>query len=56
MLQEPNRRSTFGFIIPDQDFTDNSDIDWNASLREIDRQLFDKYNITAEEQKFLGVA
>lgn len=56
MLQEPNRRSTFGFIIPDQDFTDNSDIDWNASLSEIDKQLFDKYNIIAEEQKFLGVA
>lgn len=56
MLQEPNRRSTFGFIIPDQDFTDNSDIDWNTSLSEIDKQLFDKYNITAEEQKFLGVA
>ena len=56
MLQEPNRSSVFGFIIPDQDFTDDSDISWDASLEEIDKQLFDKYNITAEEQRFLGVA
>lgn len=55
-LQEPNRRSSFGFIIPDQDFSDNSDINWNASISEIDKQLFAKYNITTDEQKFLGVA
>ena len=55
ILQEPNRSSVFGYIIPDQDFTDNSDINWNATLSEIDRQLFEKYNITAEDQRFLGV-
>lgn len=56
MLQEPNRSSVFGYIIPDQDFSDNSDINWNASISEIDKQLFAKYNITTDEQKFLGVA
>lgn len=55
MLQEPNRRSTFGFIIPDQDFSDNSDIDWDKSIEAIDKQLFKKYGITAEEQKVLGL-
>ena len=56
ILQEPNRSSVFGFIIPDQDFTDKSDINWDSSLSDIDKQLFEKYNITVEEQKFLGVA
>lgn len=55
MLQEPNRRSTFGFIIPDQDFSDNSDIDWDKPIEAIDEQLFKKYGITTEEQKTLGI-
>lgn len=55
MLQEPNRRSTFGFVIPDQDFSDNSDINWDKPIESIDKQLFEKYGITAEEQKVLGV-
>ena len=54
-LQEPNKSSSFGYVIPDQDFSNNSDIDWSKDLTEIDRQLFQKYNVTEEEQKFLGV-
>lgn len=53
-IQEPNKRSSFGFVIPDQDFSDNSDIDWSQSIEDIDEQLFRKYNITAEEREFLG--
>ena len=52
-LQEPNRRSTFGEIIPLQDFTDNSDIDWSKSIHEIDLQLYNKYNLTQEEIDFI---
>lgn len=32
-----------------QDFTPQSDIDWNKSVTEIDKQLFDKYGFTPEE-------
>lgn len=52
-LQEPNRRSTFGDIIPLQDFTDKSDIDWSKSISEIDKQLYKKYNLTQEEIYFI---
>lgn len=55
MLQEPNRSSVFGYIIPDQDFSDNSDIDWDKPIETIDEQLFNKYGITAEEQRILGI-
>jgi hypothetical protein len=53
LLQEPNRRSTFGDVILDQDFTSNSDIDWTKSIEEIDRQLYKKYGLTKEEISFI---
>ena len=40
-------------ILPLQDFTDKSDIDWNKSIPEIDRQLYKKYNLTDEEIAFI---
>ena len=52
-LQEPNRRSSFGFIIPLQDFTENSDIDWTKSIQEIDKQLYKKYDFSEEEIAFI---
>lgn len=52
-LQEPNRRSSFGFIIPLQDFTEKSDIDWTKTIHEIDEQLYKKYNLTQEEIDFI---
>lgn len=55
LLQEPNRRSSFGDIIPDQDFSTRSDINWNGSLAEIDQQLFQKYSLTKAEREFLGI-
>ena len=39
--------------IPLQDFTEKSDIDWNKSIPEIDRQLYNKYNLTEEEIGFI---
>ena len=52
-LQEPNRRSTFGLIIPTQDYTSNSDIDWDKSIEEIDKQLYEKYNFTKDDIAFI---
>ena len=52
-LQEPNRRSCFGFVIPMQDFSNNSDIDWSASIDDIDKQLFKKYNLSNNDIEFL---
>ena len=40
-------------MIPLQDFTPSSDIDWSASIAEIDRQLYRKYNLSEEEIAFI---
>ena len=36
-----------------QDFTAASDIDWSKSVADIDRQLYSKYRLTAEETAFI---
>ena len=53
ILNEPIRSALFGFIIPLQDFSDNSDIDWNKSVEEINQQLYKKYKLTKEEINFI---
>lgn len=40
-------------MIPLQDFTPSSDIDWSASIADIDRQLYRKYGLTEEEISFI---
>ncbi len=40
-------------LVPLQDFTPSSDIDWTASIPEIDRQLYAKYNLSAPEIAFI---
>ena len=39
--------------VPLQDFTAHSDIDWSKSMAEIDRQLYRKYDLTADEIEFI---
>lgn len=39
--------------VPLQDFTENSDIDWNKDVTDIDKQLYKKYNLTEAEIKFI---
>lgn len=39
--------------VPLQDFTANSDIDWSNSVSEIDKQLYKKYGLSAEEISFI---
>ena len=40
-------------MIPLQDFTSASDIDWSRSVAEIDRQLYKKYGLKDEEVEFI---
>lgn len=39
--------------VPLQDFTDQSDIDWSASISDIDKQLYRKYGLSEEEIEFI---
>ena len=39
--------------VPLQDFTENSDIDWNQSIPEIDQQLYVKYGLSQDEIDFI---
>ena len=39
--------------VPLQNFTPSSDIDWSKSIKEIDQQLYRKYNLTQEEIDFI---
>lgn len=43
----------FWQYVPSQDFTNDSDIDWTQSVSEVDKQLYSKYELTAEEIQFL---
>ncbi|MCA9765303.1 MAG: Eco57I restriction-modification methylase domain-containing protein [Carnobacterium sp.] len=44
--------TTYGYV-PLQDFSENSDIDWAQSIREIDKQLYEKYKLNDEEILFI---
>lgn len=39
--------------VPLQDFTSESDIDWSKEVEDIDRQLYRKYGLDAEEIDFI---
>ncbi|MGN0032830.1 MAG: hypothetical protein ACI358_03490 [Candidatus Limimorpha sp.] len=51
-VTQDNPRDTWANI-PFQDFTENSDIDWNKDLAEIEKQLYAKYGLTEEEIAFI---
>lgn len=40
-------------LIPMQDFTSNSDIDWTKSISEIDQQMYKKYGLSNDEINFI---
>ncbi|NBI40642.1 hypothetical protein GVX86_04015, partial [[Haemophilus] felis] len=40
--------------VPLQDFTDQSDIDWNQPLADIDQQLYQKYGLDENEIAFIA--
>jgi hypothetical protein len=45
-------KSTYKWV-PIQNFTSESDIDWNKSIEEIDQQLYKKYKLKKEEITFI---
>lgn len=53
-LSDYNRVTPYRFsLVPLQDFTSNSDIDWSQSIQDIDKQLYKKYNLTEEEINYI---
>ena len=40
-------------LVPMQDFTSKSDIDWSGKIPEIDQQLYKKYSLTKYEINFI---
>lgn len=40
-------------FVPLQDFTNGSDINWNMSIKEIDDQLYKKYNLNNKEIEYI---
>jgi len=51
-ITQDNNRDTWR-LVPVQDFTNNSDIDWSKSIEEIDKQLYRKYNLSDKEIAFI---
>ena len=47
-VTQHNPKNTWSNV-PMQNFTFSSDIDWSKSIKEIDQQLYKKYNFTVEE-------
>ncbi|MGN0586925.1 MAG: Eco57I restriction-modification methylase domain-containing protein [Oscillospiraceae bacterium] len=54
-VTQDNPRETW-LNVPLQDFTENSDIDWSASIEDIDRRLYEKYSLTDGEIDFIEAA
>lgn len=51
-VTQDNARSVW-VLVPLQDFTPASDIDWSKSIPEIDQQLYKKYDLSPEEIEFI---
>ena len=45
-------KEKFG-LVPLQDFTSHSDINWNEPVEDIDRQLYHKYSLNPDEIAFI---
>ena len=51
-ITQDNKKAVWKYV-PLQDFTENSDIDWSQSIADIDRQLYQKYQLTSQEIDFI---
>lgn len=51
-VTQDNKKDTWK-LIPMQDFSDSSDIDWTKTISEIDQQLYKKYDLSQEEIEFI---
>ena len=52
-MTQGNKSETWEYV-PMQDFSKTSDIDWNKSIEEIDKQLYRKYDLTKEDIAFIN--
>lgn len=48
-----NKKASVWSNVPLQDFTNNSDINWNKKINEIDTQLYSKYQLTKNEIEYV---
>lgn len=51
-VTQGNKPETWKYV-PLQDFTSNSDINWSRDIQEIDKQLYNKYNLSQEQISFI---
>lgn len=51
-ITESNRINVWKFV-PEQDFSNQSDINWNCSIADIDQQLYEKYRLNDHEIEFI---
>ena len=51
-ITQDNTRPTWK-LVPLQDFTSSSDIDWSKPIPDIDRQLYAKYSLDEAEIEFI---
>ena len=51
-ITQDNNRDTWR-MVPLQDFTRASDLDWSKSIPEIDQQLYAKYGLDESEIRFI---
>lgn len=52
-ITQDNATRTVWKNVPLQDFTVKSDIDWSASITDIDKQLYEKYSLDQKEIDFI---
>src|SRR5699024_10485052 len=53
ILKVTQHSTTTYRYVPDQNFTSNSDIDWTRSIKNVDEQLYKKYNLSKTEIEFI---
>lgn len=51
-VTQDNKKAVWRHV-PQQDFTIKSDINWTKPVKEIDQQLYKKYNLTEQEIEFI---
>lgn len=52
-VTQNNKTKSVWMNVPLQDFTVKSDIDWSKSIKDIDKQLYKKYELNEEEVAFI---
>lgn len=51
-VTQDNKKSVWNFV-PNQNFSNDSDINWSASVSNIDKQLYRKYSLSASDIEFI---